>query len=103
MTYRAVRLGDLRPVIDHAGDGVLRLRAAQPLGAYPRSITDRLVHWADVAPERTLLAWRDGGAFARLTYADALARVRGVAQALLDRGLSAERPLAILSGNDASH
>src|SRR4051794_30651444 len=103
MSYRAVRLGDLRPVIERRTDGAIHVRAAQPLGAYPRTITDRLVHWAAVAPDRTLLAWRHGGDLVRLTYADALARVRSVAQALLDRGLSAERPLAILSGNDVNH
>ena len=101
--YRAVRLGDLRPVIEHAGDGALRVRTATPLGPYPRSLTDRLVHWANLSPDRTLLAWRDGATFARLSYAAALDRVRRVAQALLDYGLSAERPLAILSGNDVNH
>jgi feruloyl-CoA synthase len=103
MRYRAANLGDLRPVIEHGDGGVLTIRAAQPLGAYPRSLTDRLVHWAAAAPDRTLLAWRDGDGFARLTYGEALARVRSVAQALLERGLSADRPLAILSGNDVHH
>src|SRR5262245_20656787 len=90
--YRSVALGDLRPVIERNAYGAIVVRAAQPLGAYPRSITDRLVHWADAAPDRTLLAWRQGDGFARLTYGEALTRVRRVAQALLDRGLSAERP-----------
>src|SRR4051812_14046499 len=103
MTYRAVRLGDLRPVIERREDGAVLLRAAEPLAAYPRSITERLTHWAGVAPERTLLAWREGDRVARLTYGEALSRVRSVAQALLDRGASAERPLAILSGNDVNH
>jgi feruloyl-CoA synthase len=103
MSYRSVPLGDLRPVIERDASGALVVRAAQPLGAYPRSLTDRLVHWAAAAPDRTLLAWRERGDFARLTYGDALRRVRSVGQALLDRGLSAERPLAILSGNDVHH
>jgi feruloyl-CoA synthase len=38
-----------------------------------------------------------------LTYADTLEGARRIGQALLDRGLSAERPLAILSGNDLEH
>jgi feruloyl-CoA synthase len=100
---RTARIGDLRPVIEHGEHGVVHLRAARPLGAYPRTLTDRLVHVAAIAPGRTLLAWRDGGRFVHLTYGEALARVRGVAQALLDRGLSAERPLAVLSGNDVHH
>src|SRR5262245_8910393 len=103
MSYRAVRLGDLRPLVTRDAGGAIRVRAAQPLGAYPRSMTDRLGHWASAAPDRPLLAWRKGDGFATLTYADALARVRSVAQSLLDRGLSAERPLAILSGNDVDH
>ncbi|MFX7906685.1 feruloyl-CoA synthase, partial [Acinetobacter baumannii] len=32
-----------------------------------------------------------------------LERARAIGQALLDRGVSAERPLAILSGNDLEH
>src|SRR5262249_31097214 len=101
--YRSVRLGDLTPAIGRDRNGAIRVRSARPLGAYPRSLTDRLVHWAEVAPDRVLLAWRDGAAFAELTYGEALTRVRSVAQALLDMNVSAERPLAILSGNDVNH
>jgi len=43
------------------------------------------------------------GAWRRVTYAEALARVRRIAQGLLDRGLSPERPIAILSGNGIEH
>ena len=102
-TYRSVRLGSLSPVVDRRTDGTVILRCRRPLGAYPRSLTDRLVHWAHTAPDRTLLAWRDGTGFSSLSYGDALRRVRSVAQALLDLGVSAERPLAILSGNDVNH
>jgi feruloyl-CoA synthase len=68
-----------------------------------RCIGDWLVRWAREAPDRTFLAERRAGAWVRVTYAQALARVRGLAQALLDRGLSASRPLAILSGNSIEH
>jgi feruloyl-CoA synthase len=101
--YRSVRLGDLTPAIERDGDGAIRVRSARPLGAYPRSLTDRLVHWAEVAPDRVLLAWRDGEDFATLTYGEALTRIRSVAQALLDLNVSVERPLGILSGNDVHH
>ena len=50
------------------------------------------------------MAQRDAsGAWRTLTYADALAKVRAIAAALLARGLSADRPIAILSGNDIEH
>jgi feruloyl-CoA synthase len=101
--YRSVRLGDLTPAVDRRADGTIVVRCARPLGSYARSLTDRLVHWAEAAPDRILLAWRDGAGFSSLTYAEALSRVRSVAQALLDLDLSAERPLAVLSGNDVNH
>lgn len=72
--------------------------------AYPRVLTDRVAHWAVVAPERVCAAKRvGGGEWRRLTYAQVMAAVRSVGQALLDRGLSAERPVAILSENDLEH
>lgn len=83
-------------------DGSVLVTPEGTLGAYPRRLTERLEHWAAMAPERTLIARRDaalGGAWRRITYAQMLEKVRAVGQALLDRGLSAERPVVILSGN----
>ncbi|PWS34107.1 feruloyl-CoA synthase [Falsiroseomonas bella] len=83
-------------------DGALLVTPEGTLGAYPRRLTERLEHWAAVAPERTLIAKRDpalGGDWRCMSYGEMLAKVRAVGQALLDRGLSAERPLVILSGN----
>ena len=83
-----------------------RWRASSPhrLPSYPARLTDRLVQWAEQAPDRTFLAVRgDAGGWRRLTYATALEDVRRIAQALLDRGLSAERPVVILSGNGIEH
>jgi len=90
--------------IERRDDGSILLRSRQGLAPYPRCITKRLVHWASVAPERRFIAQRDEfGAWRALTYAQALVRVRAIAQALLERKLSAERPLAILSDNDIEH
>ena len=41
-------------------DGSLLVRNAMPLGAYPDHLTERLRHWAKVAPDRVFLASRDG-------------------------------------------
>jgi feruloyl-CoA synthase len=85
-------------------DGVVYVRAARALGEYPPRLTDRLYHWAAEAPDRTFLAWRDSNdAWARLTYREALARVRRLASSLLRRKLSANRPILILSGNGCEH
>src|SRR5438874_6007014 len=80
------------------------LSSSQRLGAYPERITERLEHWAQIAPDRIFLAQRDSsGAWACITYAQTLERVRRLAQGLLDRGLSQERSLVILSGNSIEH
>ena len=101
---RAVKLGPADVVIERRGDGTILMRSPHPLAAYPRTLTERLVHWANAAPDRIFLAQRDAtGAWRTLSYAQTLAAVRALAAALLARGLSAERPLAILSGNDIEH
>jgi feruloyl-CoA synthase len=101
---RPARIGPLDAVVDRRADGTAYVRSPHALGPYAAKLTERLEHWAAHAPARTFLAQRDAyGAWRSLSYGDALARVRRLAQALLDRGLSAERPVAILSGNGIEH
>ena len=101
---RPVRLGPADYRIERRPDGTILLRSPHPLERYPDKLTQRLVHWAQAAPERVFLAQRAAdGHWRKLTYAQALARVRSLAQGLLQRDLSVERPLAILSGNDIEH
>ncbi|AMN80551.1 feruloyl-CoA synthase [Pseudomonas azotoformans] len=94
-----------RPEVRIRTDGdVMYLKTVEQLEPYPRRMLDRLVHWADVRPEQTFIAQRDGaGDWLRITYAQMLHRTRRIAQTLLRFGLSAERPLIILSGNDLEH
>src|SRR5437762_14373770 len=101
MTVRAVPLGPLPTTLNHRPDGTMIVRTTAPLGEYPKRSTDRMAYWAERTPAQTLLAWRDrSGEWARLTYGEAFASARRIGQALVDRKLSAERPVAILSGND---
>ncbi len=80
------------------------VRSTEPLDPVPPRLTDALEHWASAAPDRTFLARRlADGTWARLTYAEAHTKARAIASHLLARGLSAERPLAILSGNSIEH
>ncbi|MFN7103351.1 MAG: feruloyl-CoA synthase [Pseudorhizobium sp.] len=75
-----------------------------PLGAYPDKLNARLVHWAITAPDRVWMADREGtGAWTTVTYSQALDQIRRIGQFLLDRGLSAENPLVILSENSIPH
>ena len=101
---RPVRLGPSDVTVERKPDGTLYLRSPHPLDVYPDKLTLRLEHWAKAAPDRVYLAQRTGdGSWRKLTYADALSQVRSIAQALLERNLSTERPIVILSGNDIEH
>jgi feruloyl-CoA synthase len=101
---RKVSLGPSGVATERMADGGLRLRSTTALGPYPPKITDRLEYFAKTAPDRVLVGQRDAnGAWRRITYAEMLSRVRRVGQALLSRPLSAERPIAILSGADLDH
>jgi feruloyl-CoA synthase len=101
---RRVRLGPASVDVERRPDGSMLLRSPRTLEPYPEKLTQRLAHWAGAAPERVFLAQRDGtGAWRRVTYGAAFASVRAIAAALLQRELSPERPMAILSGNDIEH
>ena len=102
--HRQVHFGRAETELSRLADGTILMRSPEPLGPYPEKLTERLVHWARVAPDRVFVAQRDAaGAWRRVTYAEMLRLVRSVGQALLDRELSAERPVAILSDNDIEH
>ncbi len=101
---RDVRLGEASVETGHRADGTILVRSKQPLPPYPAKLSEPLERWARLAPERLFFAQRGpDGAWRELTYAATLAKVRSLAAALVKRGLSAERPVLILSGNDLEH
>ncbi|MGQ0511259.1 MAG: feruloyl-CoA synthase [Betaproteobacteria bacterium] len=101
---RQVALGPADVAVERRADGAILLRSPHRLGTYPGNLTERLVRWARETPDRPFLAQRDThGAWRSLSYVEVHARVCAIGQALLDRRLSAERPVAILSENDIEH
>src|SRR4051812_46152717 len=98
---RTVRLGPGDVTLESRADGAMIVRSPHGLGPYPRRLTERLIHWAATAPDRTFVGERTrSGEWRTLTYAQTLDRVEHLGTALLARGLSVERPVAVLSGND---
>lgn len=103
---RKVKLGDLKAVVEARADGSTLLRARASLDTYPRTMLDRLHHWAAQEPDRVFIAQRDPDDRERwqtLSYAQTLDKVRRLASGLLQFPISAERPIAVLSGNDIEH
>jgi len=101
---REIRLASTDVVMERKPDGTIYVRSKLELGPYPRRMTDRLDYWAEHTRDRTFIAQRTKeGPWRRLTYAQAAAQARRIGQALVQRGLSSKRPIAILSGNDLEH
>jgi feruloyl-CoA synthase len=109
--YRDANVGGCTDAtLESRADGSQVLRSTEALRWYPERLTDSLAQWAAQAPTRTFVARRaldaDGvasGDWVRISYAQMLQRAQAVGQALVDLGLSAERPVAILSDNDLEH
>lgn len=101
--WRPVSIGQPGVVFEEA-NGVFHMRPVEALEPLPARLLDRLLHWARLTPEQTLVARRGSdGQWQRLSYAQMLASARTMAQHLLSYGLSAERPLLVLSGNGLDH
>ncbi len=107
MTKPPFKMIDFAPPAVEVGerdDGAVILRSPTALGRYEDSLGHMLRRWEREAPERTFLAERaDDGAWRRLSYGEVAAAVRGLAQALLDRGLGPDHPLMLLSDNSIDH
>ena len=107
--YRPLSFGVTRVQLRDGAPGVHYLQAEQPLAHYPDRMSERLQHWAQTAPDRTFMARRekrpDGsrGDWMHVSYAKVWQRARNIAQGLINRGLSAQRPVVILSENDLEH
>jgi feruloyl-CoA synthase len=107
--YRQFNYGITRAEVRCTDGGVQYVKADQALQPHPERMTDRLKHWAETTPDAVFLARRvknaDGstGEWQRITYGQAWESARCIGQALLNLGLSAERPVAILSENSIEH
>jgi feruloyl-CoA synthase len=90
---------------ERQADGSIWLRSSTPLESYARCAGDWLERWARETPDTIFLAERTSAEapWTRLTYRAALQKVRAAGAWILAQGMSAERPLAILSDNSIDH
>jgi feruloyl-CoA synthase len=105
MPLASPALAPARVIADRRADGALVLTSPHPLGEVPRHLVDLLRRWAGEAPDRLFLADRSGPDRVprRVTYGETRTLVDRLAEGLLRRGLSPERPLLILSENGVDH
>ncbi|MBI1943098.1 MAG: feruloyl-CoA synthase [Betaproteobacteria bacterium] len=102
-TTSRLRFAPAEVQVERRPDGTSLLRSPQALGPYARCVGEWLIKWYEKAPDRVFLAERKGEGWRRVSYRDALSDARRIGQALLNLGLGAERPVAILSDNGVDH
>ncbi len=102
---KLVSMAEPGVVVEDIGGGGMILRSPQELGAYPDSQSDWIAEWAAKTPETTFVADRSGedGDWRRVNYADFFQQVKCIGQAILNRGLSVDRPVMILSDASVNH
>ena len=98
-----IRLAPAQVDVERRDDGTSILRSPEPLAPFARVVGEWLVQWAAREPDRCFLAERRGEQWRRVTYADALDATRRIGTSLLERGLTAATPVAILSDNSIDH
>lgn len=84
-------------------DGTIRLASGYELGDVVPHTGIWLHRWAEEAPSRVFLAERAGAGWREHGYGEVLGMVRAIAASLLARGMGAETPIVILSGNGVDH
>ncbi|HJW39614.1 MAG TPA: AMP-binding protein [Rhizomicrobium sp.] len=90
-------------------DGTVYIDSRHKLGPMHRSIAHLFEARAKAHPERNFIGERvpletgKTGDWRFITYGEAFARAQAIAQALLSRGMNADTPLMVLSGNSIAH
>jgi len=101
--HSPLKFAPAKVAVEKRADGSMIVRSPQKLGPYARCVTEWLSHWSDRAPERDFLCQRKGDAWRRMTYRETYGAARRIGQALLERGLDKDKPVAILSDNGIDH
>ncbi|MDB5514622.1 MAG: feruloyl-CoA synthase [Tardiphaga sp.] len=94
-----------RMATEQRADGSILLRSTMPLQPYARCVGDWLEQWARQKPDKIFLGERStpDAPWSTVTYGEALRQVRAIGAWILAQGMSAERPLVILSDNSIEH
>jgi len=91
--------------VERRADGSILIRSNHPPGEGPRSIAHLLAERAAQHPDRPYIRQRapGHGPWVGVTYGEALAAAEGIAQSLLDLGLTPADSVMVLSANSVEH
>lgn len=91
--------------VERRADGSILVRSNHAPGEGPRSIAHLLKDRAQAHPDRPWMKQREPGhgPWRQVTYGEALKAAEGIAQWLLDRGLTGADSVMVLSSNSIEH
>jgi feruloyl-CoA synthase len=101
--YRPIDFGPVDIACDAIPGGGYRLRSRSPLAPHDPSLGRMFRAAVEARPDRVFLAERTGDGWRTFTYAACRRIVDAIATAFIERGLSAQRPVMVLSGNSIDH
>jgi len=101
--YRPIAFAPVDVACDAVRGGGFRLHARTTLEPHDQSLGRMFRAAVEAQPDRAFLAERSGDRWRTLTYAASRPIVDAIAAAFIERGLSAERPVMVLSGNSIDH
>jgi len=87
--------------LNRKDNGEMILKSSDIIGAYPKNLGVWVAKWAEKTPDNIFMAEKidNNNFWNEITYQDFLKKIKSVGQALINRKLSIERPVAILSDN----
>lgn len=100
---RAISYAPVDVTFEKMADSSLRFASRAPLRPFAPSLANLFRTAVERAPGRAFIGERAGEDWRTLTYEQTRKLVDALAAALIERGLSAERPLMILSANSIDH
>jgi feruloyl-CoA synthase len=91
--------------VERRADGSILISSNHAPGVGPRSIAHLLTQKAAAHPDRPYMKQREPGhgPWRGVTYGEALRAAEGIAQALIDGGLTADDSVMVLSSNSIEH
>ena len=98
-----MRYGEHNTSVETQSDGTLLYQAVTPMGTVADTTSVWLHKWAVERPSATFLAERSGDGWRTVSYAEAMEMVRAIGGSLIERGLTAETPILVISGNSVDH
>src|SRR5437016_1088198 len=98
-----IRFLPARVEVERRTDGTIVLRSPEPLRPYARCLGEYLERWAAEKPDDVFLAEREGDSWRKITWAETRTLVHAIATSFLQRGVSLDHPVAILSDNSIEH